>query len=260
MPDLSQVLGQKRFVVTVELDPPRGVDVARILETAGRLAGRADAVVVSDHRGACPRQSPCWLAHLVREKTGLPVVVTLNCRDRNRVALTGEMLAAAAAGLRDLLVVSGDFVTLGDHPGAKPVYDLDSVQALQLGRGLAQGRDMTGHVLEGAPELFLGAVAAPGARPLEPQLIKFRKKIQAGANFFVTKPLTSVGELREFLERNGPPGVPLIAGVEVGEPGDMPAAAALFQQVRDAGLAAGAHLSMPRAQERLPGLLSACGL
>lgn len=260
MPELSQALGQKKFVVTVELDPPRGVDVAKALDLAGRLAGRIDAVVVSDHRQACPRQSPWWLAHLLREKTGLAVVATLTCRDRNRLALTGDILAAAAAGVGALLLVSGDFVTLGDHPGAKPVYDLDSVQALQLARTLANGRDLAGQPLEGAPALFLGAVAAPAARPLEPQLIKFRKKLQAGADFFITRPLGAVDELRAFLERNGPPGVPLIAGVEAKGTGDAQAAAALFKQVRDSGLAAGVHLSLPQAQEGLLDLLTACGL
>lgn len=260
MPDLSQALGQKEFVVTVELDPPRGVDVSRVLDLAGRLAGRVDAVVVSDHRQACARQSPCWLAHLLRERAGLTAVMTLTCRDRNRLALTGDILAAAAAGARELLLVSGDFVTLGDHAGAKPVYDLDSVQALQMARALAAGRDLAGQALEGAPELFLGAVVAAAAKPLEPQLVKFRKKIQAGAGFFITRPLKSAEDLRSFLERNGPAGVPMIAGVEAKGAEDVPAAAALFRQVREAGLAAGAHLSLPQAQDGLPDLLTACGL
>jgi 5,10-methylenetetrahydrofolate reductase len=260
MPELSQALGQKDFVVTVELDPPRGVDVSKALALAGRLTGRVDAVVVSDHRQACLHQSPWWLAHLLQERAGLAAVMTLTCRDRNRLALTGDILAAAAAGVRELLLVSGDFVSLGDHPGAKPVYDLDSVQALQLARGLAGGKDLAGQALEGAPELYLGAVAALAAKPLEPQLIKFRKKIQAGAAFFISRPLKAVEELRAFLERHGPLGVPLIVGVEAKGAEDMSAAAALFKQLRDSRLAAGAHLSLPGAQDSLPDLLSACGL
>jgi methylenetetrahydrofolate reductase (NADPH) len=260
MPELSMALGQKDFVVTVELDPPLGVDVSRVLALAGRLAGRVDAVVVSDHRQACARQSPCWLAHLLRERAGLAAVMTLTCRDRNRLALTGDILAAAAAGVRELLLVSGDFVSLGDQPGAKPVYDIDSVQALQLARGLAGGQNLAGQTLEGAPELYLGAVVAPAANPLAPQLVKFRKKIQAGAGFFISRPLKEVAELRAFLERNGAPGVPLIVGVEAKGAEDIPAAAALFGQLRAAGLAAGAHLSLPGAQDSLPDLLTACGL
>jgi 5,10-methylenetetrahydrofolate reductase len=260
MPELSQALGQKKFVVTVELDPPRGVDNRGVMALAGALAGRVDAAVISDHRHACAHQSPCWLAHLVREKAGLATVVTLTCRDRNRLALTGDILAAAAAGVGELLLVSGDFTSLGDHPGAKPVYDLDSVQALQLGRSLAQGQNLAGQALEGTPSLFLGAGAAVGASPLGPQVLKFRKKLQAGADFIITTPLKSVAELRAFLERAGAPGVPLLAGIEAQGSAGIGEAAALLRQVREAGLAAGVHLSMPGAQDGLPAMLDACGL
>ncbi len=259
MPEFSQALSQKEFVVTLELDPPRGVDTTRLTETAKALQGRVDAVVISDHRGATPRQSPLWAAHLLRE-SGLAVVLTMTCRDRNRLALTGDILAAGAAGLQSLLLVSGDFVTLGDHPGAKPVYDLDSVQALQLAEVLRAGSDLAGQALTGAPELFAGAVAAPAATPLEPQLIKFRKKLQAGAKFIITKPLAEAGQLRSFLERSGGVEIPLIAGVEAAGPEALDDAARLLADLRGSGMARGVHLSMPSAPERLADLLKACGL
>lgn len=259
MPELSQALSEKEFVVTVETDPPRGVETASLLKLAEALAGRVDAVVVSDHRGACPRQSPIWAGHLLNGR-GMAVVLTMSCRDRNRLALTGDILAAAAAGLREILFVSGDFVTLGDHPGARPVYDLDSVQALQLAEALRAGGDLSGHPLEGAPDLIPGAAAALEANPLEAQLIKVRKKVQAGARFFITQPLRGVESLRAYLERAGKMEPPLIAGVEAAGPDEIANAARLFAEIRDSGLARGAHLTMPSAQSRLPELLKACGL
>ena len=166
MTSFAQALKDRGFVVTAELDPPRGVDLGPLMELAGRIAGQVDALVISDNQGANLRQSPWWAAHRLAETTPAEVILTLTCRDRNRLALAGDILAAAAAGVDNLLLVSGDFISLGDHPQAKPVYDLDSVQALMLAQGLAQGHDLNGQALAGAPELFLGAVLAPEARPL----------------------------------------------------------------------------------------------
>jgi len=259
MAKLAQALADKKFVVTVEMDPPRGVSTASLEALAGGLAGRVDAVVLSDNRGACPRQAPCWLAHCLCARAGLEVVMTLTCRDRNRLALTSEMLAAAAAGVENLLLVSGDFVSLGDHPGAKPVYDLDSVQALQLAAALMAGHDLGGQALADAPSFFLGSSLAAHANPLGPQIIKYRKKVQAGAGFFITQPLSSMETLRAFLAQAGEPGAPLLAGVEVGTSDELEAKADLARQIKAAGLAAGLHLSLPARPQEMPAFLSACG-
>jgi len=260
MTSFAQALQDKPFVVSLELDPPRGADLAAFMDLAGALAGRVDALVLSDHRGAVPRMSPWWPAHRLVEHTPAEVIVTLCCRDRNRLAMTGDLMAMSAAGVENLLVVSGDFTTLGDHPQAKPVYDLDSVQALLLAGRLAQGRDLAGAELMGAPRFFLGAVAAPAATPWEPQAAKLRKKINAGAGFLVTLPIQTPAPLEGFWARVGAGPVPLIAGVEVGEPGQRTAAAALVKEIKAGGLANGVHLAMPAAQADLPALLDACGL
>lgn len=260
MTSFAQALKEKAFVVSVELDPPRGADMKAFMDLAGALAGRVDAIVLSDHRGAVPRMSPWWPAHRLVEHTPAEVIVTVCCRDRNRLALTGDLMAMAAAGVENLLVVSGDFTTLGDHPQAKPVYDLDSVQAILLAARLGQGRDLAGVELTGAPQFFLGAAAAPAASPWEPQAAKLRKKINAGASFLVTLPLKSPAALEGFWSRVGAGPTPLIAGVEVSDPSDRTGAAALVKEIKSAGLASGVHLAMPAAQADLPALLDACGL
>ncbi len=112
----------------------------------------------------------------------------MTCRDRNRLALESDLLGAGALGLENILVISGDFVSLGDHPDAKPVYDADSVQFLQIARGLMAGHDSADQPLQGNPQFCLGAVLIPEADPLGPQLLKVRKKLAAGARFFHHRP------------------------------------------------------------------------
>ena len=258
MTSFAQALKDRNWVVTAELDPPRGVDLGPLLDLAGRITGRVDALVLSDHQGANLRQSPWWAAHRLAETTPAEVILTLTCRDRNRLALAGDILAAAAAGVDNLLLVSGDFLSLGDHPQAKPVYDLDSVQALMLADGLRQGHDLNGQALSGAPELCLGAVLAPEARPLAPQAIKMRKKRAAGAEFFITRALSGPDALKTFLQEVGEPGAPLIAGVEAKDQAGVATATELAQAIKASGQARGLHLSAGDP-EALAALVDACG-
>ncbi len=259
MSKFQEILGQKDFVVTAELDPPKGTDLGALKETAGNLSGKVDALIVSDNRNAEARMSPLAAAAAVGGN-GLEVILTLTCRDRNRLALTSDLLAAASWGLENLLLVTGDFVSLGDHPDAKPVFDLDSVQALQLAATLAGGHDLAGGELLGARPFFTGATAAPGASPLAPQLMKLRKKIAAGAGFIVTRPVKGLAELQDFVGQAGSLGVKVLAGVEAGEDLDPAAAGALFQEIKSSGLVAGAHLSAAGGHESLLELVAACGL
>jgi 5,10-methylenetetrahydrofolate reductase len=250
MTSLAQSLEQKDFLVTVELEPPKGPDLGPLVELAASLAGRADALVVADNPRAEARLSPVLAAHKLAKHAGAPVVVTLACRDRNRLALTSEMLAAAAAGAEGVLVVSGDFVTLGDHPQAKPVYDLDSVQGLLLARELARGRDLAGGELAAPAPLLLGAAANPGADPPGPQLLKLRKKRAAGAALFWGAPAPARAVAAFLAQAEG---LRLLAGV-----GPAEGAPELISELRGGG-AAGVHLSAPGAPEELAGLLDACG-
>ncbi len=214
MSKLRETLEAGAFPVVVELKPPKGAGVDEMLAVVKALAGRVTAFSLPDNEHARMRLAAVAAARLVREAGG-EALVHLTCRDRNRLALESDLLGAASLGLENLLLVSGDYVTLGDHPQAKPVYDADSVQLLQIAAGLMDGHDSAGLPLTGSPIFFLGAVVIPEAEPLPPQLIKFEKKLAAGAQFFVTPPVFELDKLRRFREHLPEPPVKLLAGVKV---------------------------------------------
>ena len=150
-------------------------------------------------------------ALLVRE--GIEPIFQITCRDRNRMALQSDLLGAAALGIRNVLALTGDHISFGDHRQAKPVFDLDSVQLLQAITGLAAGRDLAGNPLHGIPEFYAGAAAAPEAEPFEPTLFKLEKKVAAGARFFQTQAFFDPDRLHLFRDAVGPFGVKVIAGI-----------------------------------------------
>jgi methylenetetrahydrofolate reductase (NADPH) len=214
MSKLRETLEAGAFPVVVELKPPKGTGVDEMLAPVKPLAGRVAAFSLPDNEHARMRLSALAAARLVKEAGGEPLL-TLTCRDRNRLALESDLLGAAVLGVENLLLVSGDYVTLGDHPQAKPVYDADSVQLLQVAQGLADGHDSAGLPLKGTPAFFLGAVVIPEAEPLAPQLIKFEKKLTAGAQFFVTPPVFDLDKLRRFREHLPANPIQLLASVKV---------------------------------------------
>jgi len=145
---------------------------------------------------------------------GLEPIMQLTCRDRNRLALQSDVLSAAVLGIENLLCLTGDHPTLGDHPQAMPVFDLDSVQLLLAVKALMDGKDMAGNDLQGRPPQFcLGAVVNPGAEPLEPQIIKMQKKAEAGAQFFQTQSVYEVDKFANFMEKVKHVKAPVMAGL-----------------------------------------------
>jgi len=150
---------------------------------------------------------------LLKQK-GFEPIFQLTCRDRNRLALQSDLLSAAALGIENVLLLTGDHPTLGDHPEAKPVFDLDSVQLLQVAKKLQEGLDMKRNKLTGAaPKFCLGAVVNPGADPLEPQILKMEKKIEAGAEFFQTQAVYDVKVFENFLSKARHLKTPILAGI-----------------------------------------------
>jgi 5,10-methylenetetrahydrofolate reductase len=147
------------------------------------------------------------------KKNGIDPVFQLTCRDRNRIALQSDLLSAAVLGIENVLCITGDHMVLGDHPEAKRVFDLDSVQLLAAARGLTEGRDLAGHEVEPAPNLCLGAVVNPGSDDLELQLLKMQKKIDAGAEFFQTQAVFDPDIFSRFMEKATRFGVPIMAGI-----------------------------------------------
>jgi len=214
MSKLRETLETGGFAVVVELQPPKGTAVTEMLAPVSALKDRVAAFAVPDNEHARMRLAPLAAASLVKEAGGEPLV-NLSCRDRNRLALESDLLGAAVLGLENLLLVSGDYVTLGDHPQAKPVYDADSVQLLQIVQGLMAGQDSAGLPLNGNPAFFPGAVVIPEADPLAPQLLKCEKKVTAGAQFFVTPPIFDLDKFRAFREQLPLNPVKLLAGIKV---------------------------------------------
>ena len=214
MSKLKEALEYGRFVVTGEIGPPKGVNIEKCLEDAEKLRHKVIAINVTDLQSAVMRIGSLAVSAKLAQR-GLEPIYQLTCRDRNRLALQSDLLSAWALGIENVLCLTGDHPVLGDHSDAKAVYDLDSVQLLKAASTLNQGQDMAGHELEGKPDFFLGAVVTPGADPLEPQLIKMQKKIEAGARFFQTQAVYEPEEFEKFMNEAQRFKVPIMAGIVV---------------------------------------------
>jgi len=203
---------ERGFVVTGEVGPAKGADASEALDGAALMARSVDAVNVTDSQSAVMRLGSMAVAHLLKQK-GIEPVFQLTCRDRNRIALQSDLLSAAALGIENVLCITGDHMVLGDHPEAKKVFDLDSVQLLAAARGLKEGRDLAGHEVDPPPGFCLGAVVNPGSDDLEMQLLKMRKKIDAGAEFFQTQAVFEPDAFSQFMEKATRLGVPVMVGI-----------------------------------------------
>jgi methylenetetrahydrofolate reductase (NADPH) len=209
---LTMRFAERGFAVTGEVGPAKGADAAAALDGAARMADSVDAVNVTDNQSAVMRLGSMSVAHLLKQR-GIEPVYQLTCRDRNRIALQSDLLSAAALGIENVLCVTGDHMVLGDHPEAKKVFDLDSVQLLAAAKGLTEGRDLAGHEIDPPPVLCLGAVVNPGSDDLEMQLLKMRKKIEAGAEFFQTQAVFDPDTFFRFIEKAAGFSVPIMVGI-----------------------------------------------
>ena len=212
---LQSLLETGKFVVTAEVGPLKGTDTTEINEVAELLRGRIDAANVTDQQSSVMRLGSLATCHLLKER-GLDPIFQMTCRDRNRLAMQSDLLSAWVLGVENVLAITGDLPSLGDHPQAKPVYDLDSVQLLWVINKLNEGYDMAGNELKGKPNFFAGAVVNPGAdteAAFELQLIKMEKKINAGARFFQTQAVYDVDAFAKFMNRAKGFNVPILAGI-----------------------------------------------
>ena len=202
-----------KFLLTSEIGPPKGIETKKILEDAELIRSRVDAINVTDLQSSVMRLGSLAVSILLKQ-SGFEPVLQVTCRDRNRLALQSDFLSAAAFGIENVLVLTGDHPSLGDHPEAKPVFDLDSVQLLQVARQLESGIDMKANKLEGAlPKFCLGAVVNPGADPIEPQIMKMEKKLEAGAEFFQTQAVYDLKTFENFLNRSKHLKTTILAGI-----------------------------------------------
>jgi 5,10-methylenetetrahydrofolate reductase len=212
MSRLSESLRQGQFVLTSEVGPPKGTDVEGMIRDAQSLAQRVAAINVTDLQSSVMRVSSLAVSKALLD-SGVEPVYQLTCRDRNRLALQADLLGAAMLGIENILCLTGDHTSLGDHPGSKPVFDLDSISLLQTAKALEEGRDLAGNELQGRPRFFKGAVVAPAADPFEPQLIKMERKLEAGAEFFQTQAVYDPGQFEDFMNRAQALGVPVLLGL-----------------------------------------------
>ncbi len=209
---ITDLVKQGKFVVTAEVGPPKGIDIQEMLETAEMLRGKVDAINATDQQSSAMRLGSLATCCILKQK-GLETVLQVTCRDRNRIALQSDLLSAAVLGIENVLCLTGDHVSLGDHPQAKPVFDLDSVSLLQAAKVLEQGKDLAGKELAGSPEFCLGAVVSPASEPVEPQLIKMERKVRAGAQFIQTQAIYEPKKFEEFIKATAHLKVPVMVGI-----------------------------------------------
>lgn len=212
MKPLKEALLAGEFVITAEVGPPKGTDTTVFIEKARLLSSVVNAVNVTDNQGAVMRMSSLASSALLASD-GIDVVFQLTCRDRNRLAIQSDILGANALGIKNILAITGDYITMGDHPQGKAVFDIDSTHLLQIVNNLNTGIDMMGNSLSGAADLFPGAVVTPSSVPLEPQLMRFEKKIGAGAKYFQSQAIFEPEGLKRVVSIAEKHGVKVLAGI-----------------------------------------------
>ena len=206
--NLSRVLGSGAFAVTGELGPPKGADPEVIRRKAKLLKGVVDAVNITDNQTAVVRMSSIGAA-AIASAAGLEPVVQMTCRDRNRLAIQADLLGAWALGLRNLLCLSGDHQTFGNHKDSKNVWDIDSIHLVKIMAGMRDGGVFAnGEEVEGdPPQFFVGAVENPFADPLDYRPFRVAKKVRAGARFLQTQCIYNMPKFRDFMARLGDMGL-----------------------------------------------------
>jgi methylenetetrahydrofolate reductase (NADPH) len=208
----KKALNSGKFIITCEVAPSKGTNLENMTHHIALLKDKVDAMNVTDHQSSVMRFPSLGGALLVKENGGEPIL-QMTCRDRNRLALQADLLFASSRGINNVLCLTGDSVMLGDHKEAKPVFDLDSSQLLKTIRKLESGKDLAGNDLDGGVKFCAGAIVTPEANPIEPQLIKFEKKIEAGAEFIQTQAVYDLDNFKKFMEYAGQFPVKILAGI-----------------------------------------------
>ena len=207
----QEKLRSDKFIVTAEINPPKGTNTDGALLDAMILKGWTDALNITDNQRSVMRMSPMALGKLLVDN-GYEPIMQMTCRDRNRLGLQSDLLGAAALGIKNICIMTGDYTTCGDQPGAKPVYDLDSVQLLSMIRIMQNGFDLVGTELDGAPEFVVGAVSNTDPTQIM-QIMKLVKKVKMGVDFIQTQAVYDVGQFEDFMAAIAHLDVPIIAGI-----------------------------------------------
>lgn len=200
MGNFRDVLESGKFAVTCEVAPPKGTDISHVMECIDILKGKVDAVNVTDFQSAVVRATSLTICKILKDN-GIEPILQMTGRDRNRIAIQGELLSAGILGIENLFAITGDHTSKGDHPQAKNVFDLDSINILKAAESISFGKDMNHNELNGNPKFYMGAAVSPGFVPTEIQIIKMIKKIASGARFFQTQAVFDIETIREFRKR-----------------------------------------------------------
>ena len=210
---ITELFDNGEFVVTAEVGPPKGIHVDHLVEEAKTYLSGITAANVTDNQSSVMRMGSLP-ACVALKNAGLTPILQLTCRDRNRIALQSELLGAAALGIDNILCLTGDHTKMGDHPGAKPVFDLDSVSLLHTVCQLEKGVDLAGNPLVGEPPKFAkGAVVSPCSDSVDAQLAKMERKVMAGAEYFQTQAVFDSEKFISFMEQAKQFGKPVQLGV-----------------------------------------------
>ena len=210
---ITELFDNGQFVVTAEVGPPKGCHMEHVIEEAKEYLSNITAVNITDNQSSVMRMGS-FPACVMLKNAGLTPILQLTCRDRNRIALQSELLGAAALGIENILCLTGDHTKMGDHPGAKPVFDLDSVSLLHTVCQLEKGVDLAGNPLVGeAPKFAKGAVVSPCSDSIDAQLAKMERKVMAGAEYFQTQAVFDSEKFIAFAEKAKQFGKPVQLGV-----------------------------------------------
>ena len=203
------------FVITAEVGPPKGFHIEKMLEEAKEYLSGITAVNVTDNQSSVMRLGSLATCKALKDE-GLTPIFQMTCRDRNRIALESDLLSAALFGIENLLLLTGDHTKLGDHPQAKPVFDLDSVSLIHAVKQLESGVDLGGNELVGEPPKFAkGAVVSPCSDSLDAQLAKMERKVAAGAEYFQTQAVYEPEKFIQFMEKAKQFGKPVQLGIVI---------------------------------------------
>jgi len=207
-----ETLKSGKFVVTSEIGPPKGTNIEKMCHHIEILKDKVDAINVTDHQSSVMRFPSIGGCLEIKERGGEPIL-QMTCRDRNQLALQADLLLAYVRGIRNVLCLTGDAVPVGDHKQAKGVFELDSVQLIRTIKQMEAGTDLGGNKLDGEIKFCIGAIVTPEAKPIEPQLIKFEKKVEAGAEFIQTQAIYDLDNFKKFMGYARQFQVKILAGI-----------------------------------------------
>ena len=208
----KNVLESGKFTLTAEIFPPKGVDASDAVKKAVQLKGIVDAVNVTDNQRAVMRMNPIVLCHKLNHE-GIDSILQMSCRDRNSMGLSSDLLAAYALGIKNVLSITGDYPIREGKVLAKPVFELDSVQLLDLIRKMENGIDFNGSPIKNSPDFCLGSTVNPNSEQLELQIIKLKKKLDAGAEFIQTQVIYDIDGFKKFREKTRGLKMKLLLGI-----------------------------------------------